>query len=113
MSQIPQFLYDNRIVSIMDDAIEFGAVSFDKIKQDIRSSLAVAIIDVLGTDAYDLLIGSDNFDKTLKYFSAFLKTGKQEDAYDLLTQLRENSLDHYEFHLETLFNEIYDFKMSA
>lgn len=100
-------LNNNKISRILENAIDIhGCHSFDQVKNQFRGELVSAIIELLGTDAYQLLIGSDNFDKTLKYFSNYINSGRQEDGYDLLTQMRECALDHYEYGLEKLFDEI-------
>ena len=106
MYEIPKFMYDDRIYKCIDDMIDMSTESVGQLKEDDRDAIVTKIIDVLGTDAYQVIIGSDNFDKTLHHFSNFLKTANCEDAYKLLNRLRMNALDHYEYDIEQLFIEI-------
>lgn len=103
---IPKYLYDERIHGYISDLISRGSTSFYDLHDHERDLLTTKIIDVLGTDAYSIIIGSDDFDKTLTYFSNFLKTANKEDAFNLLDQLRKNALDHYAYDLNNLFEEI-------
>ena len=103
---IPQFLYDKRIHSYLQSLIDEGAKSYESLDEYEKENLVIRIIQVLGTDAYQIIIGSDNFDKTLGYFSKFLQTAKSEDSYDLLDQMRKNAIEYYAYDLEQLFDEI-------
>lgn len=107
MKNINNSLFYKEVYAVLETAIELhGCESFDQVKSQFKGDLVSAIIDGLGNDSYQLLIGSENFDKTLKYFSNYLKSGRKEDGFDLLTQMRESALDHYEYDLEKLFDEI-------
>lgn len=102
---IPSFLYDKRIYECLY-TLAYDHESYSDLDDEDKELLVVKIIDVLGTDAYQIIIGSDNFDKTLQYFSKFLQTGNSMDSYDLVVQMRENAVEHYAYDLEQLFNEI-------
>lgn len=106
MITIPKFLYDKRIYNYLVELADFHLEDFHKIKELDKDNLVIRIIEVLGTDAYQVIIGAEDFDKTLKYFSRYLKSGNHHDAYDLVNELRKNSFEFYEPYLEELFNEI-------
>jgi hypothetical protein len=106
---IPHYLYEKPIYSYLETLIDNGLHVYD-LDEEEREDLVVRIIQVLGTDAYNVIIGSDDFDKTLNYFSKFLQTADPSDLYDLGCQMRDNALDHYNYDLEQLFNEILETK---
>jgi len=103
---IPKFLYDSRIYNLVSDLVSEGYVNYDEIPTAEKDNIVIKIIEVLGSDAYNLIIGHDDFDKTLNYFSNFLKTANHNDAYNLLYQMRKNAIDQYEYELNNLFIEI-------
>lgn len=105
---IPQFFYDARIYDYINELVTFGATDFSSILDTERDNITIKIIDVLGADAYNILIGSDDFDKLLNNFKTFLKTANSESAYETLQTMRSNALDHYAVHIEDLMDEIKD-----
>lgn len=108
---IPKYLYEKPIYSLLESFIyEDNIGSYSSLEESDKEYLALRIIKVLGTDAYNIIIGSNNFDKTLHYFSKFLQTANPSDLYDLGCQMRSNALDHYDYDLEQLFNEILETK---
>lgn len=103
MNNIPRFLLTDEIIDPIKIFIERGYKSFDKLIDFDKEKLITKIIKILGTDAYNLIIDSDNFDKTLHYFSEFLISESVNDAFKLAKTMRENAINYYADNLNDIF----------
>lgn len=103
---IPSFLYDNKIYSYIESLVLKGVDDFYDLHEEEKDHITILIIDVLGADAYNIIIGSDDLDKTLNCFKNFLQTASREDAVETLYQMRTNALDHYAYSISLLFASI-------
>lgn len=103
---IPNFLMDKRIYNYVESLVLKGVDDFYELHEEERDQITILIIDVLGADAYNIIIGSDDLDKTLNSFKNFLQTASREDAVETLYQMRSNALDHYAYSISLLFSSI-------
>lgn len=103
---IPNYMYDERIYSYAESLIDEGFLSYHAISTSDKEHFITLIIDVLGEEAYQILIGSDNLDKTLHLFAKYLKSKSKIDSENFISALRENALDYYDYYLQNLFDEV-------
>ncbi len=101
---VPPFLYNEKIINEIDKLIFFGEKNYSDLRDCDKDTFTTLIIEISDSDT--IFFGGGNYDKLLKHFSDFLKTGSSMDAYDTLCQLRKNAADCFEHELDLLFEEM-------
>ncbi len=109
MTSIPRFLFSKEITDNINHLIQIGYKSFNQLIDFDKEKLISQIIKTLGNDAYNLIIDSEHFDKTLNHFSDFLLSESVNDAFKLAKTMRQNAIEYYADNLNDLFEYlIYD-----
>jgi hypothetical protein len=104
MIHIPVFLFDKNITKNIKHLINIGYKSFNDLIDFDKEKLIVQIIDSLGNDAYNLIIDSPHFDKTLSYLKDFLISDSVNSAFSLAKTIRRNAIEYYTDDLNNLFD---------
>lgn len=105
---IPSYLYNPKIISLIEDNISDGYASYDALTEFERANLAVAAMDALGEDAYEAITEHDDLRIVIHHLKMFMKTAKPEYASDLAETMVKNAIEHFEPSLTNLYAEIYD-----
>jgi hypothetical protein len=103
MNNIPRFLFNKEIITNINSLINIGYKSYSNLIDFDKEKIISQIINILGNDAYNLIIDSENFDKTLNYFKDFLLSESANDAFKLAKTMRKNAIEYYEDNLNDLF----------
>ena len=104
MIDIPLFLFEKTFTKSIKHLINIGYTSFDQLIDFDKEKLIVQIISSLGNDAYNLIIDTPDFDKTLSHFKHFLLSDSINSAVSLAKTMRKNDIEYYTDKLNSLFD---------
>lgn len=105
MTFIPKCFYDKKITSLINSYIQEGCGSYDELDDSEKENLTSECINILGDDAYTCIIEPQDFSKTIRQFSKYLKTADMDEAHELLNTMKKNAIEHYADYLNQMFLE--------
>ncbi len=91
-----------KITDIFDDEITYGAKSYDTISYDGKKKLKIAILEILGSDAFDRVALCD----VVTHLTQYLKTSDTLHALDLADNLGDELLWEHGDKLEEVFKNL-------
>ena len=101
MTYIPSCYYHKSITKEIDTLIDDGYASYDDILDVDKDMLVARCIEVLGEDAYELIMNED----ILSGLKRCIIYGKQEDSQDLVEVMKTKAMEYFSKPLTDLFEE--------
>lgn len=104
---IPAYYYDQKLISLIEDYIFDGCISYDALSEHQILMLISIVMDIFGDDAYEAITESDNLQLMLRYFKMYLKTAKREYALDMAEIMVQNASEYFKDNLSALYAEVF------
>lgn len=106
MRIIPRVYYHKDIIALINSYIDDGFTSYHSLPEIDQERISAECIKILGTDAYDCIIQSDDFDITLHHLKQYLLTGQREYALDLAETMSKNAVQYFTNIMDSLFSDM-------
>lgn len=103
--KVPEYLYNTRLLEEIRDHIVDKKDSYIKLSDAEKSKLVKICLDILGEDAWEVIIESEDRHMIMSHFKRFLATSKQEHAQDMAIAMEYIACSHFSKYFVRLFEE--------
>lgn len=111
MRTIPPCYYHPSILRLIDSYVRDDIKRYSDLEQYDKELITAQILEVLGEEAYDAIIQSDNLHSTIHHLKQYMVTGQKEYAFDLAETMSKNASVYYIDVMDLLFSERVDERM--